>query len=109
MEAALRTAYKLITGEELEDVNVSAVRGMEGVRSGEIDIKGTKLKVAIAHGMANVSTLLEEIREAKRGGQGCALPFHRSDGLSRRMCERRRSAVCINRRYQGTENSRNVQ
>lgn len=74
MEAALRTAYNLMTGEELEDVNVTAVRGMEGVRSGEIDIKGTKLKVAIAHGMANVSTLLEEIREAKREGKDA--PYH---------------------------------
>ncbi len=74
MEAAIRTAYVLMTGEELEDVNINAVRGMEGVRSGVVDVKGTKLKVAIAHGMANVSTLLEEIRAAKEAGT--EPPYH---------------------------------
>ncbi|MFA5469022.1 MAG: iron hydrogenase small subunit, partial [Sphaerochaetaceae bacterium] len=48
--------------------------GMEGVRSGEVDIKGMKLKVAVAHGMANVSTLLEEIREARDAGE--EPPYH---------------------------------
>jgi iron-only hydrogenase group A len=74
MEAALRTAYVLMTGEELADVNIAAVRGMEGVRSGEVDVKGTKVRVAVAHGMANVSTLLEEIRMAR--AQGTEPPYH---------------------------------
>lgn len=74
MEAALRTAYHLITNEEMGDVNIEEVRGMEGVRSGEVDIKGTKLRVAVAHGMANVSTLLEEIREARDSGK--EPPYH---------------------------------
>jgi len=74
MEAAIRTAYNLITGEELKDVNIEAVRGMDGIRSGEVDVKGTKLKVAIAHGMGNVSTLLDEIREARDAGK--EPPYH---------------------------------
>lgn len=74
MEAAIRTAYNLMTGEELKDVNIEAVRGMEGVRSGVVDVKGTKLRVAIAHGMANVSTLLDEIREARDAGK--EPPYH---------------------------------
>ena len=74
MEAALRTAYKLITDEELADVNIEAVRGMDGVRSGEVDVKGTKLRVAVAHGMANVSTLLDEIRDARDAGK--EPPYH---------------------------------
>lgn len=74
MEAAIRTAYNLMTGEELKDVNIEAVRGMEGVRSGVVDVKGTKLRVAIAHGMANVSTLLDEIREARDTGK--EPPYH---------------------------------
>ncbi len=74
MEAALRTAYNLMTGEDLKDVNIQAVRGMEGIRSGEVDVKGTKLKVAVAHGMANVSTLLDEIREARDNGK--EPPYH---------------------------------
>jgi len=69
MEAAVRTAYKLITGEELANVNVEAVRGMDGVKTGEVDIKGTKVKVAVAHGMANVSSIMEEIRRAREKGE----------------------------------------
>ncbi len=69
MEAAVRTAYKLVTDEELGNVNVEVVRGMEGVKRGVVDIKGTKVKVAVAHGMANVQDLVEEIRTAKREGK----------------------------------------
>jgi NADH-quinone oxidoreductase subunit G len=74
MEAAVRTAYKLVTDEELADLNVEAVRGMDGVKVGEVDIKGTKVKVAVAHGMANVKTIMDEIREAK--AKGAEPPYH---------------------------------
>ena len=74
MEAAIRSAYYLITKEELADVNVTAVRGMDGVKSGVVDIKGTKIKVAVAHGMSNVKAVLDEIREAK--DKGLEPPYH---------------------------------
>ncbi|MCF7943354.1 MAG: [FeFe] hydrogenase, group A [Spirochaetia bacterium] len=74
MEAALRTAYNLVTGEDLADVEIPAVRGMDGIRKGEIDIKGTKVKVAVAHGMANVSVILDEIREARKNNT--EMPYH---------------------------------
>jgi len=74
MEAAVRSAYYLITKEELADVNITAVRGMDGVKVGEVDIKGTKVKVAIAHGMANVKAVLDEIRAAKEAG--AEPPYH---------------------------------
>lgn len=74
MEAAVRSAYYLITKEELADVNVKAVRGMEGIKVGEVDIKGTKIKVAVAHGMANVKSILNEIRDAKE--KGLEPPYH---------------------------------
>lgn len=74
MEAAVRTAHTLITGKELDKLEVEAVRGVEGVRKGEVDIDGTKVRVAIAHGMANVSQLLDEIREAKEKGE--EPPYH---------------------------------
>ncbi len=74
MEAAIRSAYFLITKEELADVNVKAVRGMEGVKAGEVDIKGTKVKVAVAHGMANVKSVLDEVREARE--KGLEPPYH---------------------------------
>ncbi|MDC7233575.1 MAG: NADH-dependent [FeFe] hydrogenase, group A6 [Spirochaetales bacterium] len=74
MEAAVRTAYKLVTDDELGDVNVTAVRGMDGVKKGAVDFKGTEVKVAVAHGMANVKSIMEEIREARE--KGGDLPYH---------------------------------
>ena len=65
MEAALRTAYHALTGKEHELIKFEAVRGFEGIKSAEIDIDGTKVKVAVAHGMKNARVLLEEIRAGK--------------------------------------------
>ena len=53
MEAALRTAYELITKEELPKIEFNDVRGLKGIKSAEIDIKGTKVKVAVASGLEN--------------------------------------------------------
>lgn len=74
MEAAIRTAYNLVTGKELENVNVEAVRGMEGVRKGAVDVDGTEVRVAVAHGMANVRDLMKEIQDARDKGK--ELPYH---------------------------------
>ncbi len=65
MEAALRTAYFVLTGKEHEKIAFEAVRGLEGVREAAIDINGTVLKVAIASGMKNAKVLLDQIREGK--------------------------------------------
>ncbi|HCF38612.1 MAG TPA: ferredoxin, partial [Thermosipho africanus] len=66
MEAALRTAYELITNKKLPKLEFNAVRGLDGIRESEIDIEGKKLKVAIAHGTANVKKLLDDIRDGVR-------------------------------------------
>lgn len=77
MEAALRTAYELVTGNEIpfQNLNITPVRGMEGVREAELTIKGTvpawnflegaTLKVAIAHGLANARVLMEKVESGK--------------------------------------------
>ncbi|MDF1568949.1 MAG: NADH-dependent [FeFe] hydrogenase, group A6 [Spirochaetaceae bacterium] len=74
MEAALRTAHILVTGEELKDVNITAVRGMEGVKVGEVPVGDVTLKVAVAHGMVNVRQLMDEVREARIAGK--EPPYH---------------------------------
>jgi NADH-quinone oxidoreductase subunit G len=74
MEAALRTAYYLITKEDLEQVEFQAVRGMEGVKSAEIDIKGTKVRIAVAHQMGNCQAVIDKVREARDKGE--EPPFH---------------------------------
>ena len=65
MEAALRTAYHSLTGEEYGPINFTAVRGFEAIREAEIDIEGTKVKIAVTSGMKNGKVLLDQIREGK--------------------------------------------
>jgi NADH-quinone oxidoreductase subunit G len=74
MEAALRTAYHAITGEDREKVEFTEVRGLEGVREAAIDIKGTEVRVAIAHSISNVTTVLDRVKEAHAKGE--ELPYH---------------------------------
>jgi NADH-quinone oxidoreductase subunit G len=62
MEAALRTAYKLITDKELENVDITPVRGMQGIRMATIDAGKLHINVAIAHGLGNARQLLEEVK-----------------------------------------------
>jgi NADH-quinone oxidoreductase subunit G len=65
MEAALRTAYKVITGNELENIDIMPVRGMEGIKTATIKVGDLDVKVAVAHGLGNARVLLDEIREGK--------------------------------------------
>jgi len=70
MEAALRTAYCLITGDaQPPAINFEMTRGMKGVKEAEIDIKGAKVKIAIAHQMGNVEQVLNSIREDRAAGR----------------------------------------
>ena len=66
MEAALRTVYEKVTGQELKNVDFTAVRGFEGIKEAEIDLNGTKIKVAIAHGTGNAEKLLTAIKNGEK-------------------------------------------
>jgi len=63
MEAAVRTAYWMITGRNMERLDLEAVRGMEGIKEAEVDIDGLKIKVAVAHGLGNARKLLTKVRK----------------------------------------------
>ena len=63
MEAALRTAYYALTGEEHEAIKFEAVRGMLGLKEATLNIAGKELKVAVASGMRNAKVLMDQIRE----------------------------------------------
>lgn len=65
MEAALRTAYFVLTGKEHEAIKFEAVRGLEGLKEATLNINGSEIKVAIASGMKNAKVLLDQIREGK--------------------------------------------
>jgi NADP-reducing hydrogenase subunit HndD len=74
MEAALRTAYELVTGRDVpfEDLNIKPVRGMEGVRKATIKIEkplkewafldGVELKCAVAHGLVNAKKVMDAVK-----------------------------------------------
>ena len=66
MEAAIRTAYHMITGDDMPDANFQPVRGVEaGIKRAEVEVAGMTLKVAVTHGMGNAIRLLEAIRNGE--------------------------------------------
>lgn len=77
MEAALRTAYEIVTGREVpfQNLNIVPVRGMEGVKEASMKIEGctsewkflegVELKVAIAHGLTNANEIMRLVRQGK--------------------------------------------
>ncbi len=63
MEAALRTAYKLITKEEAPAnfYNLTEVRGMKEFREASIDIGGHIINVAVIYGTKTVSDNMDKL------------------------------------------------
>ena len=66
MEAALRTVHELVTGEAMDNIEVHAVRGVEGVKETEIQLGDMTVRAAIAHGTANAKALLEQIKSGEK-------------------------------------------
>ena len=69
MEAAVRTAYFVANKKELGPVEYEAVRGMEGVKSAEVDLGGTKVRIAVVHQIKNVDAVVEQIRADLAAGK----------------------------------------
>ncbi len=65
MEAALRTVADILTGQSLEEIEYTAVRGTEGIKEATVNVAGMDVKVAVAHGLGNARKLLTSIREGK--------------------------------------------
>ena len=63
MEAALRTAYEVFTGETLPRLDFEEVRGFEGIKEATIDLNGTPLKVAVAHTLKNAEKLMRHAED----------------------------------------------
>ncbi|MHB8974130.1 MAG: NADH-dependent [FeFe] hydrogenase, group A6 [Pirellulaceae bacterium] len=78
MEAALRTAYEIVTGRQLpvDNLHVTPVAGLVGVKEASLKIEqplpdwsfleGVELRVAVAHGLANAHRLLESVRSGAK-------------------------------------------
>jgi NADP-reducing hydrogenase subunit HndD len=77
MEAALRTAYEIVTGKPFpfENLHVKPISGLQGVKEASITIeetvpewaflKGATLNVAVAHGLANAQKVIDRIRSGE--------------------------------------------
>ena len=78
MEAALRTAYEIVTGRELpmKDLHVQPVAGLEGVKEASVTVEdtvddwkfleGATLNVAVAHGLSNAQKVIAAIRSGEK-------------------------------------------
>lgn len=62
-EAALRTAYYFLTGNNLkkEDLVFSSIRGMNTIKEAEVNINGKTIKIAVCNGMNNAKILIDKL------------------------------------------------
>jgi iron-only hydrogenase group A len=77
MEAALRTAYEIVTGREIpfNNLNITPVRGMDGIKEASVKIEGcledwkflegVELKVAIGHGLVNANNIMRLVKNGE--------------------------------------------
>jgi NADH-quinone oxidoreductase subunit G len=66
MDAALRSAYYLITGSNPPADSFTAVRGMKGWKEASFNIPGAgNVRVAVASGLANTRRLIEAIKKSE--------------------------------------------
>jgi iron only hydrogenase large subunit-like protein len=61
MEAAIRTAYNMLTGKELEKLEFEQIRGFDGIKELTINIEGKELNFAVVNGIGNVAKVLDEL------------------------------------------------
>ena len=78
MEAAVRTAYEIVTGRAfpLENLHITEVAGLEGIKEASLKLEnlqkdwsfleGAELKVAVAHGLGNAAKLLDAIKSGEK-------------------------------------------
>jgi iron only hydrogenase large subunit-like protein len=77
MEAALRTAYEIVTGREVpfENLRITPVRGTDGIREASIKIEnclpewsfleGVDLRVAVVHGLINARIIMDQVAKGE--------------------------------------------
>ncbi len=62
MEAALRTVADILTGEDLEHIEYTEVRGMDDIKEATYDVAGMQVKVAVTSGLKNAAKLLDKVK-----------------------------------------------
>ena len=103
LEAALRTAADWIAGEDVKEIDFTAVRGLQGIKEATVNVGGIELRAAICSGLGNARRLLERIKRGEAdyhvieimacpGGclNGGGQPYHHGDD---RILQRRLEAL----------------
>ncbi len=65
MEAALRTVADILTGEDLEHIEYTDVRGMDDIKEATYDVAGMQVKVAVTSGLSNAAKLLDKVKSGE--------------------------------------------
>ncbi len=65
MEAALRTVADILEGKDLDNIEYTAVRGIEGVKEASVTIAGKEIKLAVANGTGNAKILMEKMNNGE--------------------------------------------
>ena len=65
MEAALRTVADILEGKDLDAIEYTAVRGIEGVKEATVNVGGKEIKLAVAHGTGNAKILMEKMKKGE--------------------------------------------
>ena len=66
MEAAVRSAHFLLTGQELASLDLKDLRGFAGCKELHAEIAGLKVGAAVVSGLGNARKLLDEVKAGKR-------------------------------------------
>lgn len=66
MEAALRTAYHLVTGGELDNLEIKSVRNMDGIKETRVKVGDIDLGVAVCSGLGNARKLIEAVKNGRK-------------------------------------------
>jgi iron only hydrogenase large subunit-like protein len=77
MEAALRTAWEIVTETPFPfpNLHVAPIQGLEGVKAASVKVEGAKgdwaflegaeLKVAVAHGLGNAQKVIDQVKNGE--------------------------------------------
>jgi len=65
MEAALRTAYWMITGQDAASLDFTEVRGLEGIKEYRVDVGGINVGVAVVNSLSNAKKMMEEVQDGR--------------------------------------------
>ena len=66
-EAALRTIFEIVGQKELEEIEYTVVRGLDGIKEASVELPdGRIITAAVAHGLANARKLLELVKKGEK-------------------------------------------